>query len=1177
MRSGGFCVRIGFMLRINLFGAPVVHNEHGDPLTIKRRLTRALLYYLAAQGRPVTRDHLVDRFWPDEPLEKARAALRDGLGKLREALPDGEKDLLQATRDSVTLDFRRVSVDLLEIQSLLEKINASVWKLPEMVPLPAENHRQMLRAMQLWDGRNLLPGGDVEYSEELSDWMRETEQQIIKDMVRISKRLAAHEAASGDPEQANRWLLTALQFDEFDADIHQSILENYLKNDALKEARAYFDSLERSYGDREDYPRGVRALEARIFAVASDLPALPPDWNVRQSLQVPFIGQQETLEQLERSSRIGGGVLIYGEAGAGKTRLVQEFFRRQKGSPRLLMAACQPLESGMPFSPWISLLRNSVTAAEWRKLDSAWAALLSVLLPELSQIRHEKIPLQPKTPEVSRSALLEAIHKTLLMIANKGPLILFIDDVHWADESTLAILSYLLREEFFSQGRGLLVMTARIEDQNPQLNRFLLTSYPQPVRRFEMRSLSSEEIAELCELVLSRPLPFLVVEQLEQDTGGNPFFLLEILSRLQETFPADELADAESVPLPASVNDLIKARLATLPGEARELLSIGAVMGSSFELDVIEKTVSFSPEAIIDALEALETARLIRTLPGDRPAYAFRHEKIREGLLNELSPGRKRLLNQKCAAVLEAYHGSQKGKVASKLALHYEAAGELSKAFEYWKIAGKNAYRLVSLYDCVEAYHRAERLLPRAIGLTDDQIYELYMSWITLAFENDDAVELERLSQNLGAFGRERASDLLIGAAYTALGEAHMSRNQFEQADLAARQAFPYVSRSGSAVELARLMMRQGVYLYMLGRVSESQDWFREVLQATADSTDPNLIIPRADAHYQMSITENLSGFPSRAIVHARQALEDAELTGYLYGKIIAHGALGLTYYLSGNLVQGREASLRGLTLVSQVAGWRMVAYLDLYSGMNELEMGLVGPAWKHAQHAIDLGRKYNHGEIMGAGYRILGDIHFYLGSLEKAVHAYEQGMAAAGEQFIALENLYRRGYCLVRQGNAGGLQLILQARDSAENYGLGAILTLASVSELAALVETRDEAAFENRAQWFLSETPARIGADAAACTVKRLRADLLLRLGRPAEALAMLAGVPEWYDAHTYRWLELDCLKTQAAALEQLGQDSGAPRKRISAILDEIEDGLEDAPILFDWQVFWEKNQVA
>lgn len=1161
------------MLRIHLFGAPAVYDESGRPLVIPRRLTRALLYYLAAQGRPVTRDHLIDRFWPDEPLKKARASLRDALAKVRDALP--EKDLLQATRENVTLDFQRVTVDLLEMQALLESVQAACRSLPDHAFLPAETYRQMLRLMQLWNGRSFLPGGDVEYSGALSDWMRETEENLTRSLVRLARRLAAHEAASGHPDQAIRWLKQALQFDEFDADLHQAILENYLKSDALTEARAYYESLEEIYGDPAGYPPGVRAMKTRIYASPpADLPALPPDWNVRQSLQVPFIGQEELLEQMERAYRTGGGVLIYGEAGSGKTRLVQEFFRRQRGFPRLMLAACQPLETGMPFAPWIRLLRNSIAASEWQQVGPNWVNALALLLPELSPTRSAPGAASAEPPDVSRSALLEAIHRVLLLTAKRDPLILFLDDVHWADESTLAIAAYLLREEFFSQGRGLLVMTARIEEPNPQLDRFLLTPYPQPVRRLEMRALTPEEIGELCAQVLSRPLPFAIVEQLVQDSGGNPFFLLEILSRLQEMYPANALADAEHLPLPASISDLVKARLSALPPEARDLLALAAVMGSSFDVALLERAATLRPEQVIDSLEALETSRLIRSLPGDRPAYAFRHEKIRESLLNEISPGRKRLLNQKCARALEAHYGRERERVAAKLALHYEAAGDLVEAFGYWKIAARNAYRLASFYECLEAYQRAERLLPRAIGLTDEQIYELYIHWMILAFDNDDAAGLERMSQSLGVLGRERASDLLTAAAFTALSQAHMVRNQFEQAHQATVQGFSFARRSGKAAELARLMVCRGMSLLMLGRLDEARGWLLKTLETAPTPEDPSLSIARANALACMSILENLAGFPVRALEEAQQALEEARATGYLYGKMLAHYALSLAYYLSGEPGQGHLAALQGLSLVGQVPAWRMIAYLDVFCALNELEMGLIGPAWKHAQHAIELGRKYGHGELTALGYLVLGDLYAHLEHFTRALQLYDQSNMAAGEHFIRCLILARRGRVLMRQGETSSMALLAQGQEIARALGLNGLSLLIQTNELEALAEQNEQETFEARAQSFLRQA-ANQTAEWAQHTLARLRAHLLLQQGEPAAALTLLSAAAAWYHQHQYRWLELQCLELQLQAMIAIGQNTHAIQTRVETILDELENSLEDAPILSAWQTFWEKHR--
>src|SRR5690242_19489188 len=136
------------MLRIRLFGPPMVLDED-QPVTIKRRATRALLFYLAAQGKPVTRDHLTDSFWPDLPPDQARRMLRDNLGKIRTDLPD--KDVLQTQPDVVSLDFSKVWVDLLELQSLAAEIKPALQKHPEDSPLPIGLYNQMVKAVKLWN------------------------------------------------------------------------------------------------------------------------------------------------------------------------------------------------------------------------------------------------------------------------------------------------------------------------------------------------------------------------------------------------------------------------------------------------------------------------------------------------------------------------------------------------------------------------------------------------------------------------------------------------------------------------------------------------------------------------------------------------------------------------------------------------------------------------------------------------------------------------------------------------------------------------------------------------------------------------------------------------------------------------------------------------------------------
>ncbi len=1159
------------MLRIQLFGLPTIYDNE-RPLLIKRKTTRALLFYLAGIARPVTREHLMDRFWPDLPLDKQRTALRDNLGKLRVSLPD--KSILFTSLEVVSLDSCKVWVDLFEMQTRLFSINLNVWKLPEDQPLPAALYNQIVEAVRLWSGQRFLPGGELSFSVELDEWAQTTEQRVTDDFVRVVKRLARHDSGAGNPEQAIKWLWLALPFAELDSALHQAILENYLQNDSLHVALAYYQNLTAFFGSDEEYPSNLRAFEARLSAPArGSLPNLPADWAIRQSLQVPFVGQNELLENLKRAYRVGGGVLIFGETGVGKTRLVQEFYRRQSDAPRLMLAACQPLEASIPFSPWIKLLRSSVFHDEWKKLDLAWARPLTLLLPDLSEIRPELANTSVENAEISRAVLMDAIHQILLIVSNTRHIILFLDDVHWADESTLAVVAYLLRKEFFTLGRGMLVTASRIEERNPLLDKLLLTSYPQPLRRFELRNLNLDEVTELSAQVLTRALPCALVKRLEQDTGGNPFFLLEILALLQQTVPAENLANVTDLPLPGSISELIRARLSALSPAAQDLLSLAAVMGSPFEVQPIEHALPLTPEMLARAFEELEQARLLRTVASDIPGYAFVHEKIRESLLQELSAPRKRLMHQTCATALENYLGAGSDPAASKLARHFDLAGNFPKAFDYWLSAGRHARRVASDYECVQAYHQAEQLIPRAPSLTEQQIYALYAAWIDIAFESDDSAELERIAQVLLVLGQERASDLLIGTSYGCLSNVHVARNRLSDALRESQASYPYVMRSGNEHEIVRMCLRHGVYLYMLGNVSESQEWLQKAREKIAASGDPHQIEARAGVYYQLAMIDTMAGFPLRGLEHGQLSLNDYISAHRAYGQTSAYFVLGLAYYTIRNYEAGREACLKGLALKDRVEGWLMIGYLFAICGGTEVELGLLGQAWGHAQEALEIGKKYEHSEIIGMGCRILGDIYLRLLDYEKAAAAYKQGIDIAGEHMVRLENQYRYGYCLLKMGQDIGYRYIEQPLADAEKNGLDNIILYAVIYQLRAFLTKGDLSAFEQRAAWFCEQIRLRIGKDWAPNIILRLRAWYFCHRGDFELALTTIDEVFPQFQGGSFLWDRLECLNAQVVAQNQLGLDTTASHQQITEILDQIQSNLGDAPLQAEFQACRQK----
>ncbi len=1155
------------MLRIRLFGPPMVLDED-QPVTIKRRATRALLFYLAAQGKPVTRDHLTDNFWPDLPLEQARRMLSDNLGKIRTDLPD--KSVLQNLPDLVSLDFKKVWVDLLELQALSAQITPALQKHPEDSPLPIGLYNQMVAAVKLWNGQPFIANGELSISEELTLWTERVQVPVHEMIRRTLRRLGKHDEILGNTAGTLEWLWLVRVFDEYDDEINRKIIEAYLQNNMQDEAQEFYETVRKLYEKdlHVDLPDGILALKSRIYSPPVQHRLDSDQWSLRPGVQVPYIGQTDVLNQLNLAYRTGGGILIFGEAGAGKTRLVQEFVRQRENSLHLFIASCQPLETGMPFAPWISLLRSSVLPEQWQKLDLVWANPLTLLVPDLTKSRTDVSNYFVEHKDVPRSILLEAVHQLLIGITENGPILLFIDDVHWADESTMAVISYLMHKSFFKAGRGMLIMAARVEESNPLLDKLLLISYPQPLRRAELRHLNRDEINIISSYVIGRDTSLDFIERMQQETGGNPFFLLQLLQSLQEI--GADFEQVQHLPITQSVHELIQRRLKILTPEAHDLLSMAAVLGSYFELHLLEEASRLPGEDVVSALEQLEKARLVRHLQDDGFSYAFVHEKIRESLLAALTPSRKRLLNQRVAKALENQLAENVEPYSARLAQHHENAGNPLEAFNYWVMAGKYAWRLASTYESIEAYKHAERLISHAKGLTEAQLHELYANWNQVAFEIDDPALLEHLNHSLSKLGHERKSDLLIGLALDGLSDAAMARNQYAQALKYVQEAYPYIERSKNIYELILTQMRYGTYMYMLGQIRKSQSWFQKVMDLTENTDDQQLINLRSVNHYHIGLTETMRGYTSRGIEHAKLSAKFIAHVRSTYGEVEAYSVEGLAYYLSSACRLGLESCLKGLALADRMAGWRMYGYLASYTAMNETDLGMIGDAWDHAQKAIEMGQKQGHGEIVCLGYRSIGDIYLRLGDLAQAAGAYEQGAQAAGEHFVRLENIYRFGYVQFEQGQETAFKSIQDTVDLAFKFDAGCIGMGGMPFLLAALLKKGDLRQFDEKAEWFCEQVLERFGSDKGNYTVARIRAEDAFRRADYKTAHLLVEPLVSWYAETGMPWHEVNCLRIKRVSAHHLGLEASGEEQRMIELLDQMHAGLKEAPCEQEFQSY-------
>jgi DNA-binding CsgD family transcriptional regulator/tetratricopeptide (TPR) repeat protein len=467
-----------------------------------------------------------------------------------------------------------------------------------------------------------------------------------------------------------------------------------------------------------------------------------------------FVGREAELETLagvfdEAAGGTPGTVLLGAEGGGGKSRLVAEFIGTVEDRALVLAGGCVDLSgAGLPYAPFTAMLRELVRlrgAAEVAGLlPGSGAGELARLVPELGS------PAADGDPEMARGRLFGSLLTLLEQLAGQRPLVLVVEDVHWADRSTGELLEFLARN--LRHGPVLLVVTFRSDevDDAPGLGRLLAElGRMDGVIRLELPRLSRGQVAIQLEGILGRPAEPAVASAVYQRGGGNPLFTEALLG-------AD---GAVSPGLPWSLRDLLLSRVKELPSPAQQVLRSATVGGGRIEHDLLAAVTGLG-EAALDA--ALRPAVSAGLLVAGADGYAFRHELFREALREDLLPGERAQAHRAFAEALEADPALSPGgtlPVPVQLALHWRGAHEHERALQAaWSAASGAAAAL--------AYGVQLRML--------EQVLELWDRAPTAAQDTgaDRAGVIELAADAARWAGEPERGLALVEAALGELGEA---------------------------------------------------------------------------------------------------------------------------------------------------------------------------------------------------------------------------------------------------------------------------------------------------------------------------------------------------------------------------------------------------------------------
>nr|WP_184437820.1 BTAD domain-containing putative transcriptional regulator [Mycobacterium sp. AZCC_0083] len=460
----------------------------------------------------------------------------------------------------------------------------------------------------------------------------------------------------------------------------------------------------------KNLPRPEHVFELRL-ETGDELQAVTPDAPIeRPALPAvlagpgPFVGRGRELERLLSTwhTALDGGahaVLIAGEPGVGKTRLAGEWSRHAYDQGAIVLYGRCDEDLGAPYQPFAEALRAllpSLGASRLRGLRGV-EALLS-LVPGLTDVLPDLAAPTRADPDTERYALFDAVVAVLGVASTNAPVVLILDDLHWAAKPTLLLLRHLLR--FGEHARVQVVGTYRSTDldrSHPLAAMLADLNRDGSATRLQLSGLDQVDVsAYLAEAGYDDEE---LARALATVTGGNPFFLIEALRHVDESGGRWDPST-----LPQGVREAVSRRLSRLPTETNKALAAAAVVGSHFALALVESVVG---EDLIDAFDEASKAGIVIEEPGGR--YRFNHAIVRQSLLAELASVRRMRLHQKIAATLETQLGAD-DELLAELAYHYFEcawAGNAAKAVEYCRRAADQAMARLAYEGAADLYDRA--------------------------------------------------------------------------------------------------------------------------------------------------------------------------------------------------------------------------------------------------------------------------------------------------------------------------------------------------------------------------------------------------------------------------------------------------------------------------------------
>jgi tetratricopeptide (TPR) repeat protein len=738
---------------------------------------------------------------------------------------------------------------------------------------------------------------------------------------------------------------------------------------------------------KDPHDRPKSAIE--VLVVLEDPNMLDKDISKGQELSMldrivrgRMVGRQTEFEKIRSlwgnvTSGRGQTLLISGEPGIGKTRLLREVITHAEVSGgSTLFGECYA-ESNAPYNAFAQIIRQALKHNPNSGLELPDAVLddLLKLTPDLRHLYPDITPNPQLDPETEQLRLFENVVFTCNTIAAESPLLLVVDDAHWGDSGTLAMLHHLIRR---TQNLPVMIMATyrevELKESRPFNDLLLELNRQRLGTRLKLERLDRQGTQEMLAAIFAEEITPEFLEGIYRETEGNPFFIEEVCRALIESgalYFEDgqwQRLSIEELEIPQGVQVAVESRLAKLPEEHQETLRMAAILGREFDFEVLLKALDIEEDTLIDALETAEEAQMIQEA-GVRGEvrFAFVHALVPSAIVENIRILRRRKLHRNAAAAIREVHPDD----YEALAYHYSEAGDDEQALEYYVQAGDRALAAFANQD-------AEKYYLSALDLVEDKNYEadlLAKLGISLTYQRKykEALKTWRKAIDiyLGIGESDKVAELYARSARTAWDDG-----ETKEGLQICRQGLSNLGDSPDGPGMARLLAEACRGSYFSGLHQDSAQYGQKAL-GMAERLD--LPIIQVDTLTTLGLFHQQS--PEKQIESFERAIEIAETNQFLRQALRAHNNISVISTFSlGDLTKSDQHLNRALEIAQQIRDNENILFLRTNLVYNLLHRGQLKEAEQTRSNLQEIRES-----LPGLGF---GGISFY--QLEASVLTYQ-------------------------------------------------------------------------------------------------------------------------------------------------------------------------------------------